>query len=130
MNSIEGVQVGILDIEADGGDVPDSSEVWLDGGHNIAGAQIIKKWIINEKIHNIILVCGFLKNKDVPGVIGKVGTILGNQNVNIAAYHLSRSKDSEFAYAIIKLDNPATQAVLNSLKVLNDLLEVIPLSVI
>ncbi len=71
----------------------------------------------------------FLKNKDVPGVIGKVGTMLGDQNVNIAEYHLSRSKESDIAYAIIKLDNPATSAVLNSLSVLNDLLEVTPLSV-
>ena len=72
----------------------------------------------------------FLKNKDVPGVIGKVGTMLGDQNVNIAEYHLSRSKDSEFAYAIIKLDNPPKKAVINSLNVLNDILEVNPLSVI
>ena len=71
----------------------------------------------------------FLKNKDVPGVIGKVGTMLGDQQVNIAEYHLSRSKDSEFAYAIIKLDEKPKKAVLNSLNVLNDLLEVKPLSV-
>jgi len=55
--------------------------------------------------------------------------MLGDQNVNIAEYHLSRSKDSEFAYAIIKLDNPPKKAVINSLNVLNDILEVKPLSV-
>ena len=60
----------------------------------------------------------FLKNNDVPGVIGKVGTMLGDQNVNIAEYHLSRSKGSEFAYAIIKLDEKPKKAVLKSLNVL------------
>jgi len=71
----------------------------------------------------------FLKNNDVPGVIGKVGTMLGDQKVNIAEYHLSRSKDSEFAYAIIKLDEKPNKSVLESLNVLNDLLEVKTLSV-
>ena len=49
--------------------IPASSEVWIDGGHNIAGAQIIKKWAKDKKINNIILVCGFLKNKDVKKIL-------------------------------------------------------------
>jgi dihydrofolate synthase/folylpolyglutamate synthase len=49
--------------------IPDSSEVWIDGGHNIAGAHIIKKWVKDKKINNIILVCGFLKNKDVKKIL-------------------------------------------------------------
>ena len=32
----------------------------------------------------------FIENNDVPGVIGKVGTLLGNLNINIAAYLLNR----------------------------------------
>ena len=31
-----------------------------------------------------------LQNQDVPGVIGRVGTLLGNAGVNIAGYHQSR----------------------------------------
>ncbi len=31
-------------------------------------------------------------NKDVPGVIGKIGTILGNAAVNIAGYHMSHPR--------------------------------------
>jgi len=49
--------------------IPTSSEVWLDGGHNIAGAKIIKQWINDEKMNNIILICGFLKNKDVKKIL-------------------------------------------------------------
>jgi D-3-phosphoglycerate dehydrogenase len=33
----------------------------------------------------------FLRNKDVPGVIGEVGTILGNHGVNIANFALGRA---------------------------------------
>ena len=49
--------------------IPTSSEVWLDGGHNIAGAKIIKQWIKDQKMNNIILICGFLKNKDVRKIL-------------------------------------------------------------
>ena len=32
----------------------------------------------------------FMSNKDVPGVIGKIGTFLGDNSINIASYILSR----------------------------------------
>ena len=32
----------------------------------------------------------FIKNDDVPGVVGKVGTILGENEINIGAYLLSQ----------------------------------------
>ena len=35
----------------------------------------------------------FIKNKDVPGVVGTIGTILGNNSVNIAGYVLGREED-------------------------------------
>ena len=46
----------------------------------------------------------FIKNKDVPGVIGKIGTVLGNLKINIAGYLLGRIEDKDYAYAVIKLD--------------------------
>ena len=50
-----------------------------------------------------------------------------NQKVNIAEYHLSRSNKSKYAYAIIKLDEKPTKSVIDSLNILNDVLEVKPL---
>ena len=32
----------------------------------------------------------YLRNRDVPGVIGKVGTILGEESINIADFSLGR----------------------------------------
>jgi dihydrofolate synthase/folylpolyglutamate synthase len=49
--------------------IPISSEVWLDGGHNIAGAEAIKNWILSKKIKDIILICGFLRNKEVKDIL-------------------------------------------------------------
>ena len=46
-----------------------------------------------------------IQNKDVPGVIGSVGTFLGKQNINIAAYILSRKSDSGNAFAVVRVDN-------------------------
>lgn len=71
----------------------------------------------------------FLKNKDVPGVIGKVGTLLGGNQVNIGEYHLSRSKGTDTAYAIIKVDEILDNNLINELNELDEILEVVPLSV-
>ena len=35
-----------------------------------------------------------IQNNDVPGVIGNVGRILGEENINIATMHVGRKKDS------------------------------------
>ena len=57
----------------------------------------------------------FIKNKDVPGVIGKIGTLLGNLKINIAGYLLSRIENSDFAYAVIKLDQLIDEAIIDKL---------------
>lgn len=47
-----------------------------------------------------------LTNRDVPGVIGHVGTALGNASVNIAEYHQARLKEGGEALAVISVDGP------------------------
>ena len=54
-------------------------------------------------------------NRDVPGVIGRVGTILGNAGVNIAEWRLGRSGPGENALAFINLDNQAPTDVVDAL---------------
>jgi len=49
--------------------ISSSTEVWIDGGHNIAGAKAIQKWAQEGKVKKIILVCGFLKNKDAKTIL-------------------------------------------------------------
>ena len=63
----------------------------------------------------------FVENNDVPGVIGKVGTLLGNLNINIAAYLLNRGGDNGKAFAVIRLDNPLDEDSLNTLAGINEL---------
>jgi len=45
-----------------------------------------------------------LTNADVPGVIGRVGTVLGDAGVNIAEYHQSRTSQGGSALAAITVD--------------------------
>ncbi len=45
-----------------------------------------------------------LTNRDVPGVIGRVGTLLGDAGVNIAEYHQARLQQGGDALAMISVD--------------------------
>lgn len=45
-----------------------------------------------------------VRNRDVPGVVGRVGTFLGEAGLNIAEVHLSRRRGSDLALAIVRLD--------------------------
>jgi D-3-phosphoglycerate dehydrogenase len=56
-----------------------------------------------------------LRNRDVPGVIGSVGTILGEGGVNIASFSLARG-GGERAAAVVAVDSPPPPAVLERLR--------------
>jgi D-3-phosphoglycerate dehydrogenase / 2-oxoglutarate reductase len=47
-----------------------------------------------------------MHNRDVPGVIGRVGTILGEKGINISAFHLGRRERGGEAMALIAVDAP------------------------
>jgi D-3-phosphoglycerate dehydrogenase len=61
-----------------------------------------------------------LTNKDVPGVIGRVGTLLGEARINIAAYHQSRLAQGGDALAAISVDDPVPPDVCRRLLALPD----------
>jgi D-3-phosphoglycerate dehydrogenase / 2-oxoglutarate reductase len=57
-----------------------------------------------------------MRNRDVPGVIGRVGTTLGERGVNISRFHLGRSERGGEAMAIIETDAPLSPEVLEELR--------------
>jgi len=63
-----------------------------------------------------------LTNRDVPGVIGSVGTMLGQARINIASYHQSRLAEGGEALAAIAVDDPVPPAVCEQLLKLPDVL--------
>ena len=55
-----------------------------------------------------------IRNNDVPGVIGRIGTVLGEAELNIANFALGRRKDGSAetrAVAVVQLDNPDADAL-------------------
>jgi D-3-phosphoglycerate dehydrogenase len=66
-----------------------------------------------------------MRNRDVPGVIGRVGTVLGGAGINIASYHQARrATPGEGALAAINVDQALKNGVLEELQRLPDVLDV------
>jgi D-3-phosphoglycerate dehydrogenase len=55
------------------------------------------------------------RNQDVPGVIGRIGTILGDAKVNIASFALGRRPDRAEAIGVLTVDSPVSDEVLASM---------------
>lgn len=62
-----------------------------------------------------------LTNNDVPGVIGRVGTVLGDAGVNIAEYHQARLAQGGEALAAISVDGMPGSEVRDALLQLGDI---------
>ena len=78
---------------------------------------------IEAPLEGTLLVC---RNLDVPGVIGRIGTILGEQGVNIANFALGRERAGTApvkALAVVQVDPPVSGKVLEALGTIEALLE-------
>jgi len=64
----------------------------------------------------------YMRNRDVPGVIGKVGTILGEESINIADFSLGRRSGEQTtdqpreAIAVVHVDGAVPDVVLTRLR--------------
>jgi D-3-phosphoglycerate dehydrogenase / 2-oxoglutarate reductase len=66
-----------------------------------------------------------IRNRDVPGVIGNVGTLLGGAGINIGSYHQARlAVPGQEALAAITVDQPPSASVLRALEKVPDVLQV------
>jgi D-3-phosphoglycerate dehydrogenase / 2-oxoglutarate reductase len=68
-----------------------------------------------------------MRNRDVPGVIGRVGTILGECGVNISRFHLGRRERGGEAMAVIEVDMPLAKETLAALRSLDQVLSARPI---
>ena len=78
---------------------------------------------VEAPLEGTLVVC---RNLDVPGVIGRIGTILGQQGVNIANFALGRERAGKSpvkALAVVQVDEPVSESALEALKVIDALLE-------
>ena len=58
----------------------------------------------------------YTTNDDVPGIIGKLGALLGDNGVNIANFTLGRAKTGGEAIALLYVDDSITEDVVTKLK--------------
>jgi D-3-phosphoglycerate dehydrogenase / 2-oxoglutarate reductase len=65
----------------------------------------------------------FVKNKDVPGVIGQVGTIVGQENINVATMQVGRKAKGEMALMILNVDSEVSKESLYKFKQLENVIE-------
>jgi D-3-phosphoglycerate dehydrogenase len=92
--------------------------------------------LFSEKIGRIVSVNNFrvefkpegyliyILNRDVPGVVGKVGTILGDRDINIAEYNLARASGGGLAMAIVTVDTPLDSGTLAFLRSFREMVDV------
>jgi len=68
-----------------------------------------------------------MRNRDVPGVIGSVGTMLGQGGVNISRFHLGRREPGGEAIAVIEVDHPLSRETLQALRSLEQVISAHPI---
>lgn len=57
-----------------------------------------------------------INNKDKPGYVGRIGTILGNADINIATMRVSRNMKGEIALMAITVDDCIPEDILESIR--------------
>ncbi|HSR66302.1 MAG TPA: phosphoglycerate dehydrogenase [Acidobacteriota bacterium] len=58
----------------------------------------------------------FIRNDDKPGVVGQVGTILGNAGINIASFMLGRGARQAHAIGVLNVDDSLSREVLDQIR--------------
>lgn len=58
----------------------------------------------------------FVENDDRPGIVGVIGTSLGEAHVNIANMALSRNMETKTAVTVIEVDNEPSADLLATLR--------------
>jgi D-3-phosphoglycerate dehydrogenase len=73
---------------------------------------------VEARPHGVVLV---LENTDRPGMVGRIGTLLGNHGVNIATMSLSRNQAGGTALTVLNLDTAPDEALLDEIRASDDI---------
>ncbi|GAI53580.1 unnamed protein product, partial [marine sediment metagenome] len=57
-----------------------------------------------------------IKNRDLPGIVGEIGTILGENKINIAGMTFGRERPGGQAVSVLNVDSPIPQGVLKKIR--------------
>jgi D-3-phosphoglycerate dehydrogenase len=73
---------------------------------------------VEARPHGVVLV---LENTDRPGMVGRIGTLLGTHGVNIATMSLSRNQAGGTALTVLNLDTRPDEALLTEILASDDI---------
>jgi D-3-phosphoglycerate dehydrogenase len=73
---------------------------------------------VEARPHGVVLV---LENTDRPGMVGRIGTLLGNHGVNIATMSLSRNQAGGTALTVLNLDTAPSEELLSEIRANEDI---------
>ncbi len=125
--AIEAKERGIRVIETRDASIHDySGSIHLEargtmGEHSVTGALLgngeiritdLDDFPINVPPSNYML---FTLHRDMPGIIGNIGSLLGSHNVNIASMQVGRKIVRGDAVMALSLDDPLSEAVLSEI---------------
>ncbi len=94
-------------------------------GNNDPRIVRINDYHIDADLRGVMLI---IYNQDKPGAIGEIGTILGENKVNIAEMTLGRMKEGDVAITIINSDQEIPKNVLDKIKKLNKIVDALVVS--
>ena len=66
----------------------------------------------------------YVRNKDKPGFIGQLGRVLGDAQINIAAFNNGRTSAGADAICLVATDQPVSEPVLAQLRAMPNVLRV------
>jgi D-3-phosphoglycerate dehydrogenase len=73
---------------------------------------------VEARPRGVVLV---LENTDRPGMVGRIGTLLGEHGVNIATMSLSRNQAGGTALTVLNLDNAPSEQLLSDIRASEDI---------
>jgi D-3-phosphoglycerate dehydrogenase / 2-oxoglutarate reductase len=73
---------------------------------------------VEARPHGIVLI---LENNDRPGMVGRIGTLLGDHGVNIATMSLSRNQAGGTALTVLNLDTAPGEDLLTKIRASEDI---------
>jgi len=73
---------------------------------------------VEARPHGVVLV---LENTDRPGMVGRIGNLLGDHGVNIATMSLSRNQAGGTALTVLNLDTAPEEALLEQIRASEDI---------
>ncbi|RMA97132.1 phosphoglycerate dehydrogenase [Hydrogenothermus marinus] len=82
--------------------------------------MLIDNYWIDIEPTGVILI---FENKDVPGVIAKIGEILAKHNINIAGFRLGRLEKGKIALGALQLDDRLNKTILEEIQQIPEILK-------